>query len=155
MRKLREAEHLFRLAVVFIVGAALFAIVHRLLVPSSFGRYGHFRADAIVEIASRPVSFAGHQTCETCHSDVLEVKTKGKHARIACESCHDALSSHADDPSIQPKKLDAAVLCAGCHEASTAKPNWFPQVVSEEHSSGIVCTTCHQPHNPVIEVQNK
>jgi uncharacterized CHY-type Zn-finger protein len=155
MRRLKNTEHLFRLISVFILGAILFAVVHTLLVPRSFGRYGHFRGDAIKEIAARPVSFAGHQTCETCHSDVLDLKAKGKHARVSCESCHGALANHADDPSIQPKKLDAAVLCAGCHEASSAKPKWFPQVVTEDHSGGVSCDTCHRPHSPAIEEKKK
>ena len=155
MRRLKDAEHLFRLASVFILGAILFATAHTLLVPRSFGRYGHFRGDAMQEIATRPVSFAGHQTCETCHSDVLDLKLKGKHARVACESCHGPLANHADDPSVQPKKLNAAVLCASCHEASSAKPKWFPQVFSEEHSSGVSCVTCHQPHSPAIEEKKK
>lgn len=155
MRRLKDAEHLFRLASVFITGVILFAAVHALLVPRSFGRYGHFRGDAMQEIAARSASFAGHQTCETCHSAVFDLKSKGRHARVACESCHGALANHADDPSIQPKKLDAAVLCVGCHEASSAKPKWFPQVVSEKHSSGVSCDTCHHPHSPAIEEKKK
>jgi hypothetical protein len=47
------------------------------------------------------------------------------------------------------------VLCAGCHEASSAKPKWFPQVVSDKHSGGVPCDTCHQPHSPVIEEKEK
>jgi hypothetical protein len=151
MEKFKDTKHLFRLAFVFIVGFVLLVIARGLLVPHSFGRYGHFRGDAMREIAARPVSFAGHQTCETCHSEVLDVKAKGKHARVGCESCHGPLANHADDLSITPQKLDVAVLCVRCHEASTAKPKWFPQVASEDHSSGVPCDTCHQPHTPVIE----
>ena len=46
------------------------------VVPKSFGQYGHYRGAAIGEIAARPVKFAGHETCETCHTDVLDVKSK-------------------------------------------------------------------------------
>ena len=42
--------------------------------------------------------FAGHQTCETCHTDIADTKTKGAHAHVNCEACHGALAAHADDP---------------------------------------------------------
>ena len=66
------------------------------------------------------------------------------------------LANHAADPaSVTPNKLDAAVLCARCHQANTAKPAAFPQVVAEEHSAGVACDTCHQPHSPVIVAEGK
>jgi uncharacterized CHY-type Zn-finger protein len=144
--------HLFRLASVFVVGIFLFIVARGFLVPRSFGQYGHFRGNAIQEIAAKQPVFAGHQACEVCHSDVLDLKSQGKHARVACESCHGALATHADDPgSVQPEKLDTAVLCVRCHEANNAKPKWFPQVVSAEHSSGLPCDTCHKPHSPALD----
>jgi Cytochrome c7 and related cytochrome c len=152
MKTFPHAGHLFRLASVFVVGILVFVVVRGFMVPRSFGKYGHFRGDAIQEIAAKPVVYAGHQACEGCHADVLQVKEKGKHVRVACESCHGPLAAHADDPgSVQPEKLDSAVLCVRCHEASSSKPKWFPQVVSADHSSGLPCDTCHQPHSPVID----
>ena len=52
---------------------------------------------------------------------------------------------------VKPAKLDTAVVCARCHEANAAKPKNFPQVVTADHSGGIACDTCHQPHHPKIE----
>jgi len=151
MNKFKDAGHLFRLAAVFLVGFLAFLVIRSLLVPRSFGRYGHYRANAINEIAALPVNYAGHQVCETCHSDVLDVKSKGVHKGVACESCHGPLAKHADDPgSVVPAKLDTAVLCARCHQANLAKPKSFPQVDAAEHSSGAACNTCHQPHSPAI-----
>ena len=75
---LKDAGHLLRLASVFLAGIILFLLVRGFLVPRSFGQYGHYRGNAIAEIAAHPVAFAGHQTCETCHSDVLRTKTKRK-----------------------------------------------------------------------------
>ena len=147
---MKDAEHLLRLAGVFVVGVLVFLGLRAFFVPRSFGEYGHYRGDAISEIAALPIAHAGHQTCEACHSDIFEEKTKGKHAGVACEACHGPQAKHADDPgSIVPPKPDPAVLCAQCHEASAAKPQWFPQVNTAEHSGGLVCNTCHQPHNPL------
>ncbi len=150
MNVFKDAGHLFRLAAVFMVGTLVFLGMRAFLVPKSFGQYGHYRGNAITEIAARPVNFAGHQTCESCHSDVLDKKKDGRHARVNCEACHGPLAKHADDPSVQPTKLDAAVLCVRCHEANAAKPKGFPQVASADHSAGLPCDTCHQPHSPAI-----
>jgi uncharacterized CHY-type Zn-finger protein len=152
MKIFKDAGHLFRLASVFLVGGILFLVLRGFLVPSSFGQYGHYRGNAIKEAAAaRPISYAGHQVCESCHADILEVKSKGVHKGVACEACHGPLAKHADDPaSVQPAKLDTAVLCVRCHEANLAKPKNFPEVVSAEHSGGAPCETCHQPHSPAI-----
>ena len=140
--------------VVFAIGVAALVILRAAVVPKSFGQYGHYRGAAIGEIASRPVAFAGHETCEACHSDIIEQKKLGKHVVVSCEACHGALAKHADDPgSVQPAKLDTLVICARCHEANAAKPKGFPQVVTADHSGGIACDTCHQPHHPKIEAE--
>jgi len=134
-----------------VIGTLTFLGIRGYMVPRSFGQYGHYRGNAIGEIAARPVHFAGHQTCETCHADVLEQKKDGKHAKVNCEACHGALAKHADDPSsMQPAKLDTAVLCVRCHAESAAKPKGFPQVAAADHSNGVPCETCHQPHSPAI-----
>jgi hypothetical protein len=151
MKSFKDAGHLFRLASVFLAGILLFLLARTLLVPHSFGRYGHYRGDALAETAAKPISYAGHQVCETCHTEVFDVKKDGKHARVACESCHGPLANHADDPgSVQPAKLDTLSLCPRCHTANAAKPKSFPQVNPVEHSNGMACDTCHKPHSPVI-----
>ncbi len=152
MNAFKDAGHLFRLAAVFVIGILAFLGIRAVLVPKSFGQYGHYRGDALAEVAARPVSFAGHPACEDCHTDVLEKKKSGRHAHVNCEACHGALAKHADDPgSVLPAKLDTAVLCVRCHEANIAKPKGFPQVVSADHSNGMPCDTCHQPHSPAID----
>jgi len=135
------------------------------------------------EIAAHPAKFAGHETCEACHSDVADKKSKGKHAHVNCEACHGAqfqrlpapaakpnlyerfvalivppappdppLLLHAEDPtSVKPVLPDTSVLCVRCHTASAAKPKGFPQVVPADHSNGMPCDTCHQPHNPGMD----
>ena len=151
MNVFKDAGHLFRLAAVFVAGLLIFLVIRGFLVPKSFGQFGHYRANAVTEIAARPIKFAGHESCEGCHADVLDKKKNGKHAGVNCEACHGPQAQHADDPtSVKPAKLDTAMLCARCHEANAAKPRNFPQVDTEEHSTGLPCDTCHQPHSPVI-----
>ena len=152
MSVFKDAGHLFRFAGLFVLAFVVFLVVRHYVVPKSFGEYGHYRGNSICEIGALPVKYAGHQACESCHTDVLDVKKNGKHAHVNCEACHGALVKHADDPtSVTPPKLDTAVLCVRCHAASGAKPKGFPQVAAQEHSQGLACETCHQPHNPGME----
>ncbi len=184
MSGLKDAGHLFRFAGLFVLAFLIFLVVRHYIVPKSFGQYGHYRGAAMGEIAAHPAKFAGHDACETCHSDIADKKKTGKHAHVNCEACHGALYQHvagpeqpkpglyqrflvmvgkaippdpavlrhADDPStVVPVKPDTATLCVRCHTASAAKPKGFPQVNPAEHSNGMPCETCHQPHNPAID----
>ncbi len=150
MSRFKDTEHLFRFVGLFVLLFLLFLIIRAYVVPKSFGKYGHYRADAIAEIAAKPIHFAGHQTCETCHADIADMKKSGKHAHVNCEACHGALAAHANDPgTVTPSKLDTATLCVRCHAKSAARPKAFPQI-GTDHSGGLACETCHQPHNPVV-----
>ena len=150
-RILGESEHLVRLVLLATILVVIFFAVRWAVVPAGFGRYGHYRAEALDEIRARPVSFAGHATCEACHDEIAAAKLQGKHARVACEACHGPLAAHADDPvANKGVKPDPVTLCARCHEADSAKPKSFPQVVSQEHAGGSSCGVCHNSHRPAI-----
>ena len=136
MSVFKDAGHLFRFAGLFVLAFLVFLVVRHYVVPKSFGQ------------------FAGHDTCETCHADVADVKKAGKHAHVNCEACHGAQAKHAsaDDPStVKPVLPDTAVLCARCHTASAAKPKSFPQVAPADHSQGLACNSCHKPHSPGMD----
>jgi len=105
---------------------------------------------AMGEIASLPVKFAGHQTCEGCHTDVLDAKSKGKHAHVNCEACHGALANHADDP--RSSRFCRTRPCF-VHDATQPAPpsrrdfrRWY-----HDHSGGVPCQTCHNPHSPAMD----
>jgi hypothetical protein len=152
MRQLfRDSGHLIRPAVVLLAGLALFIVLRGAVIPKDFGKYGHFRPGALALVKQRPISYAGQQQCVICHDDQAKVRSEGKHAHVACETCHGPLAKHADDPgSVTPKLPDVATLCVRCHEKDAAKPAAFPQVASAEHSGGMVCNSCHKPHNPKL-----
>jgi hypothetical protein len=152
MSVFKDAGHLFRFAGLFVIAFLVFLVVRHYVVPKSFGQYGHYRGAAIGEIAAHPIQYAGHESCESCHAGVLDLKKAGKHAHVNCEACHGPLARHAEDPAtVKPVLPDTAVLCARCHTASAAKPKGFPQVVPEDHSTGLPCETCHQPHSPGLD----
>ena len=99
MSLFKDAGHLFRFAFLFVVAFFVFLVVRHFVVPKTFGEYGHYRAAAIGEIAAHPIHFAGHETCETCHADILDVKKAGKHAGVNCEACHGPLPTRSVDGS--------------------------------------------------------
>jgi hypothetical protein len=147
-RLYRDSGHLIRPALVLIAAIGVFMLIRMAVVPKAFGKYGHYRPGALDMIRQKPVSFAGQDTCAMCHDSEMTAKASGKHAHVRCEACHGALAAHANDPSIKPKLPEVADLCRRCHEKDAAKPAAFPQVVTAEHSQGMACNTCHQPHNP-------
>jgi hypothetical protein len=145
---LKDAEHLARVAALFLLGVAAFFLAQRLLVPEGFGKYGHYRPGALEDRRNLPNVFAGRAACEECHTDVAETKAKGKHARPACEACHGALALHAADSSIKPTRPDGRALCLRCHAALVGRPSSFPQVDVAEHAPKGSCTECHAAHDP-------
>ncbi len=152
MRQLfRDAGHLIRPAVVLLAAFGLFLLIRSAFIPKAFGKYGHYDAGSLAVIRARPISYAGQETCVMCHDEVAKTRAAGRHAHVACEACHGPQAAHAnaDDPSAhKPQLPDVANLCRRCHERDAAKPKGFPQVATAEHSGGMLCNSCHQPHNP-------
>jgi hypothetical protein len=148
-RFFRDSGHLVRPALVLLAGVGVFLVARSAIIPKAFGQYGHYRPGALAMIRSRPISYAGQDTCVLCHDDQAKVRASGKHAHVACEACHGPQAKHANDPVANvPKLPDVANLCRRCHEKDAAKPQGFPQVVTAEHSGGMLCNSCHKPHNP-------
>jgi hypothetical protein len=147
--RLRDWEHLARVAGLFLAGFVLFLVLKAIFVPAGFGVYGHFRAGALDDNRGRALSFAGQTACAECHSDVVDVRKTGKHASVSCEACHGAHAAHAADHSAAAgRRPDAATVCLVCHTANVAKPRGFPAIVVEEHAGTESCLTCHTPHDP-------
>lgn len=144
-----DKQHIVRMAALFGAGVLVFVLLRAVLVPKGFGVYGHFRAGAIDDNRVRPASFAGHATCEECHTDVRARKLVGKHAGVACEACHGALARHAEDNSIKPPKPHGREICLVCHTTNVAKPKGFPQVEPAEHAGDSLCVECHPSHDPL------
>ena len=146
---LRDREHLLRMLALLLAGFALFAGVRAVLVPRDYGRLGPFRASALDEIAAQPVSFAGHEACEECHSDVVDVRAGSKHEQLHCEVCHGPAAAHAADPAAaKPLRPEGRELCLNCHSINKARPAAFPQIDPVEHAGDSACTACHPHHHP-------
>ena len=139
----------------------------------SFGIYGHYRADAVTEIAAAAPMYQGAASCQSCHGERYAMWLKGVHKVVTCETCHGASAKH---PSAQPAapaapvdprthsriaaerldhvKLtipaDTVKLCTLCHEKMPGRPATQRQIEVSRHAGGQQCIVCHNPHSPKL-----
>ncbi len=145
----RFPEQVKRLTILVVVLIAILIIVRSILIPSDFGKYGHYRPAAVEEIAGQEIQYAGHEICAECHDGIAETKSSGYHKHVACEVCHGSAAAHADDPgSIEIRIPRGRGYCPLCHEYLPSRPTGFPQIVSASHNPLKPCITCHDPHDP-------
>ena len=150
MNRFRMPPQIVRLVLLTIGIVASYVVARYFLTPSSFGQYGWYRGEALLERASLPVVFAGREKCAECHEPQNEQLLKAGHKTLSCEACHGPLQAHAADPvSTQTRKEDAFSTCLRCHEANPSRPKSHKQVVAKDHYSGQKCIECHPPHAPM------
>lgn len=121
------------------------------LVDPSFYRFGHYRSDAVPELAAATPLYQGSTYCRTCHAERDADWAIGTHRTVQCEVCHGTDREHPDDgKSLAP--VDKIKLCTTCHLAITGRPATQPQIVLGEHpfadEETPQCHTCHDPHLP-------
>ena len=146
MRHRLLPPQILRLVLLTLAIVVSYLVARAILTPPSFGEYGWYRGEALVELRARPPVYAGKQACDECHSDQLQKLAKGAHKTLSCEACHGVSREHADNPDILPVKLTGS-HCIRCHEANPSRPKWFKQIVVKDHY-GSKCVECHVPHQP-------
>ena len=138
-----------RLIPIFIVFVGLFLLVRHFLIPESFGQYGHYRGDALTEIAALEMRVASKAMCVECHGDVQEVIENDVHAALSCIICHGEGLAHTLEPSaVKIEKLTGRALCLKCHQLNPARPvEVVFQVDPVTHNPEFEnCSDCHHPH---------
>ncbi len=140
-----QLKTLLPLLAIFIVA---FLIIRSFLVPESFGKNGHYRADSIDEIAALPVKYAGKTVCMECHTDIAEQLASDAHAGLSCEVCHGPGAKHADDFDVTLEKPGTREFCGGCHSLNSArKIEVINQIdIKDHHNEREKCIDCHNPH---------
>ena len=148
--KFNIPAHIKRLVLVFLIFISLFLLLRHLLIPASFGKYGHYRAESITENSSLQPHYAGQAACFECHQDIEDIKAQDVHSGLHCEICHGPGVKHiasADTADIiKPSGRD---FCGKCHGLNIARPgNIIKQIDLNKHNVGKSCTDCHNPHEP-------
>lgn len=144
-------EYNKRLILAFIAFIVLFGLVRVVVVPKSFGEYGWYRGESVGEIADRPLMYANSEECAGCHKLQYDAWANGAHKNVNCETCKAPGKQHAENPAAQKMEFNVSIgLCEACHEENPSKPKSQPQVDIYTHSRGQLCTTCHNPHSPIL-----
>lgn len=139
------------LIILTIIILAVFFTARTMFVPESFGKYGHYRADATDDNAAKEISYAGYTVCYDCHDEIYDEKMSSFHRGVSCEVCHGPAFNHTQEPDeYTPVAPRDRGLCPQCHGFNPARPSGFPQIIATQHNPGKPCMTCHNPHNPLL-----
>jgi predicted CXXCH cytochrome family protein len=144
-------KHIVRLILLIVAVVAIAAIAAPLLTADSFYRFGHYRANAVPEIAAKEPVYQTPRYCYGCHTERRAQWSAGSHKSVICEVCHGPAQGHPQNGKL-PIPSDAVKLCTRCHEAMPARPRTQPQIQVAQHAGGQQCTMCHNPHSPKITV---
>ena len=147
MRRFNLPPQIVRLVLLTIGIVCSYMVARYFLTPKSFGQYGWYRGDALMERASLPRAYAGKKACDECHSDKIQQLAKYPHKTLSCEVCHGPGQAHTEDPDIKLAVLSFS-HCVRCHEANPSRPKWHKQINIRDHYAGQKCTECHVPHAP-------
>lgn len=139
-----------RLLPLFAIFIGLFLFVRYLLIPDSFGEFGHYRGNSIRENTEFPLHYAGRDVCAECHDDVAGMLASDVHAAISCETCHGPGYDHANfADSIGIGKPSGREFCGLCHSMNPArKAGVVKQIDIKDHNIDNDCIECHNPHMP-------
>jgi hypothetical protein len=167
-------QHIKRLIGAFAVVIILFLVMQQVLRPSSFGKTGHYRAEAILENKMKDMHYAGSDKCTKCHEEMQMDKAIGFHAQLQCEVCHGPGLKHvlyADKfkdgelpDSLKLHKPDERKDCAICHQLNAARIKIVfdtinnsmvklidplkHNLVDKRTNEKLKCIECHNPHQP-------
>jgi cytochrome c553 len=162
-------KHIVRLMLLIgILGAAIIG-ARIIFVDKSFGIHGHYRADAVAEIAADTPIYQGAAACQSCHGERHAVWLKGAHKVVTCETCHGASAKHPTAPPVSEDSrmhsriaaerldhvklmvpTDTVKLCTLCHEKMPGRPATQKQIEVSSHAGGQQCIVCHNPHSPKL-----
>jgi len=165
-------KHIARLiALLCVLGAAGLA-AKSYFTADSFYRYGHYRGNAVAEIASDNPKYENPESCRSCHAERYAEWSRGVHDSAAihkvvrCEVCHGAVGGRDDKGTFRHSATgprhpvgvtlavptDTIALCTRCHSKDPARPAQQRQIVLGTHGESKPCWTCHNPHSPRLLV---
>jgi len=145
----RVPEQITRLGLVIAILAGATLVLRFVVIPASFFSRDLHRSSTVQREIAKPISFAGMGTCRECHEEQYEVKSKGKHKGLACETCHGPAVAHTENPEAsKPFAPRDRKFCPTCHAYDASRPTGFPQINPMSHNPLKPCITCHQPHEP-------
>ena len=114
-------KHIVRLLALIAVIAVVVFSIKKFLIPDSFYQYGHYRGNAVAEIASKVPKLQGSASCQSCHKDVYATWTDGIHRKATrkdaiqgvvykygpgCEVCHTGPAGNHPSKEAMPLSIE-------------------------------------------------
>jgi len=155
----KQPKHIVRLLLILGFFLLLALVAKGYLTDPSFYKYGHYRSDAVPELAAGEPVFKGSDYCLGCHEKRKEDWKNSAHVAVQCEVCHGTNREICLNPDREHTEnersaipTDTIRLCTTCHLALQARPKNQPQIVLGQHpfpdEETPQCFTCHNPHSP-------
>lgn len=163
---MEHARHVLRVVFLLLVLISGAVLARAFLLPESFGKYGPYRFNNVLEQRNKPVMHHGAKSCKNCHEKEWKLRESGDlegHLKVSCEVCHGPLALHATGENKSDKKIAEMPkdptwkLCAKCHRKLEGRPAAFPQIVFDskhlkgDKLEGEICKACHNPHSTMYE----
>lgn len=174
---MKDIKHLTRAFALAIVAIVVFTVVRFITLPESWGKYGHYRADAITEEMEREPVYQGADSCQACHVKRHKEWISSKHQVVNCENCHGPAKEHIYTvqakygtktieycPGTTTSNIGARTsaisinrtnnLCLRCHTKLAARMPQFQeidqpqkQIDPKKHLKGKKTQLCFKCHN--------
>lgn len=143
----KQIKHLL---ILFLAILAVAAVTRELLVPETFGDYGHYRAVSLDVNKAKPIQYAGKESCTECHEEYADMIFMDVHESLSCESCHGPAQAHVENPEVLNMNMRGdREFCGLCHAIHPARDrNVIFQIDLSEHYVEKDCIECHNPHMP-------
>ena len=164
-------KHIVRLVSLIVAVAIIVFSAKHLLTPDSFYQYGHYRGNAVVEIASKVPQLQGSASCQSCHKKEYDIWTAGIHRKATrnnaiqgvvykygpgCEVCHTGPAGNHPSKEALPLSIEDMITSITYRDRK-AHPANVPGrklMLSPEDMRG-VCLNCHEkmPGRPIEQRQ--
>jgi cytochrome c553 len=153
-------KHIVRLlGLVAIVAIVAFSAKH-FLIPDSFYQYGHYRGNAVAEIASKVPKLQGSASCQSCHKEIYAEWTAGIHRRATrnnaiqgvvykygpgCEVCHTGPAGNHPSRDPMPLSIEDRVTTI-THLEHKVHPANVPgrKLLLDPKDMRGLCLNCHE-----------
>jgi len=152
-------KHIVRLLILIAVLATIAFSAKIYFRPASFYQYGHYRGNAVAEIASKVPKLQGSASCESCHKAVYAEWTAGIHRKATrnnaiqgvvykngpnCEVCHTGPAGNHPSKEAMPLSIeDRVTTITHKHIDHLADVPGRKLLLSAEDMRG-VCLNCHE-----------
>jgi len=152
-------KHIVRLLSLVTVFAIVAFSAKHFLIPDSFYKYGHYRGNAVAEIASKVPKLKGSASCESCHKAVYAEWTAGIHRKATrnnavmgvvyksgpgCEVCHTGPAGNHPSKEAMPLSIEDRVTTIThkhiLHPADLPGRN----LLLSPQDMRSVCLNCHE-----------